>query len=266
MKKRHLLAFICGMMVALTVTAGLRFWMSEPTVAQSRTTLLISAAASLQDVLEELDPAFERANPSVRVDYNFGSSGMLQQQIQQGAPADIFISAAAQQMDMLERADLILSDSRRDLVTNRLVLVVPSNASLGLAGFQQLTDDRVRRIAVGEFRSVPAGQYAEELFRNLGILASLRSKFVFANNVRGVLAAVESGNVDAGVVYATDAKLSRQVKTVATAPADLHSPIAYSVAVLQSSNNAVAARIYERFLFDGQARAALIHFGFEIAK
>ncbi|HEY9658736.1 MAG TPA: molybdate ABC transporter substrate-binding protein, partial [Allocoleopsis sp.] len=231
MKRRQIFTLLSGFLAALLLTIAVRTLSPTPATAQS-TTLLIAAAASLQDALEELDPLFEAANPGVTVNYNFAASGPLQQQIEQGAPVDLFISAAARQMDALQAKDLIVTNTRRNLLTNSLALVVPHNSTLGLTGFRQLTNSSVQKIAMGEPRSVPAGQYTEEVFRNLGILDQLQSKFVYGNSVRNVLGTVESGNADAGVVYATDAKVSDQVKQVATAPSNLHSPIVYPVAVI----------------------------------
>lgn len=168
-------------------------------------------------------------------------------------------------MDALEQANLLVSGTRRNLLSNRLVLIVPRNSTANLTGFRQLTDSRVRRISVGEFRSVPAGQYAEQVLSNLGILEEVRPKLVFANNVRGVLAAVESGNVDAGMVYATDAKISNQVRQVATAPEKLHSPIIYPIAVIKDTRNSNAARTYVQFLSSSQAKEVLQKFGFSLA-
>lgn len=239
--------------------------MPTPVVAQS-STLLVAAAASLQDALEEISPLFVQANSDIAVNYNFAASGPLQQQIEQGAPVDVFISAASRQMDALQEKNLILADTRRNLLTNRLVLIVPRNSDLGLTSFRQLTNANVQRIAVGEPRSVPAGQYAEELFRNLGILEQLQSKFVYGNSVRNVLAAVESGNADAGVVYTTDARISAQVTQVATAPDDLHSPIVYPIAIIQDSRNVQSARQYEQFLQSNAAKAVFERFGFGIAQ
>ena len=187
----------------------------------------------------------------------------MQQQIENGAPADVFISAGKKQMDVLQEKGLILSDTRRNLLTNRLVLIVPINSS-EVSNFRQLTNAKVKRIAVGEPRSVPAGQYAEQVFINLGILQQIKPKFVLGNNVRQVLAAVESGNVDAGVVYATDARTSQQVKQVATAAENLHSPIVYPVAVLKNSKNISAAKEYIQFLFSNQARTLFQKYGFGI--
>lgn len=260
MKRRRIFAFICGL--AAFVLVALRLPSLSPGVAQENATLLVSAAASLQDALEAIDPLFEQANPTIRVNYNFASSGALQQQIEQGAPADVFFSAAQKQMDALQQKNLVLTDTRRNLLTNRLVLIVPRNSTLGLTSFYQLTGPNVKRVAVGDFRSVPVGQYSEELFSNLKILDPLRPKFVFGNNVRTVLSAVGSGNADAGLVYATDAKISDQVKQVATAPITTHSPIVYPIAVLRDSKNAQAARSYVQFLSDGQSGAIFQKFGF----
>ncbi|HEY9828270.1 MAG TPA: molybdate ABC transporter substrate-binding protein [Stenomitos sp.] len=229
-----------------------------PTLAS--TTLLISAAASLQDALKAIEPRFAQANPNIKLSYNFGASGALQQQIEQGAPVDIFLSAAQKQMSSLQQKGLLLAETRRNLLTNRLILIVPSNATAGLKGFRQLVS--VNRIAIGEPRSVPVGQYAEEVFKNLGILSQLQPKFVFGNNVRSVLVAVESGNVDAGIVYATDAKRSDRVKQVATAPAALHSPIVYPAAILQGSKKTAAAKAYMNFLASDTAKAVFRAYGF----
>jgi molybdate transport system substrate-binding protein len=234
-------------------------------VAQVNTTLLVSAAASLQDALQELKLIFQKTNGNVTINYNFGASGALQQQIEQGAPADIFFSAAEKQMNALESKGLTIPDTRRNLLTNRLVLIMPSNSKLNLANFRQLTDNNVKRIAVGEFRSVPAGQYAEQALKKLGILEQVRPKLVFGSNVRSVLAAVETGNVDAGIVYLTDAKTSKQVKVAATAE-NLHSPIVYPIAVIKSSKNPQAARGYIQFLSDKQAKTVFEKYGFGIAQ
>lgn len=265
MQRRRIFTLFSGFLATLLLAIGLRAIIPTPATAQSAT-LLVAAAASLQNALEEIDPLFEAANRGVTVNYNFAASGPLQQQIEQGAPVDLFISAAAHQMDALQQKNLIAADTRRNLLTNSLVLIVPHNSTLGLTGFRQLTDSSVKKISVGEPRSVPAGQYAEEVFTNLGVLEQLRPKFVYGNSVRSVLGTVESGNADAGVVYATDAKISEQVKQVATAPESLHSPIVYPVAVVAASRNQQAARTYEQFLSSRQAQDVFKKYGFGIAQ
>jgi len=266
MKRKNFFAFICGVAIALILATSLK-WLNLPVVvAQANTNLLISAAASLQDAIKEIQPLFQKTQPDVKVNYNFGASGALQQQIEQGAPVDIFFSAATKQMNALQNKNLILPDTRRNLLTNRLVLVVSSNSGLAINNFDRLTDNNIKRIAVGEFRSVPVGQYSEELFQKLGILEQVKPKLVFGNNVRNVLAAVESGNADAGIVYTTDAKLSDKVRVMATASEDLHSPIVYPIAVISSSKNPDAAKKYIQFLTDRQVRSVFEKYGFGIAK
>jgi molybdate transport system substrate-binding protein len=266
MKRKHVFAFLLSLIVTLSLTVGLQFFTPTASFAQGNATILVSAAASLQDALEELDPVFEKAHSGTTVNYNFGSSGALQQQIEQGAPADIFFPAATKQMDALQEKNLILLDTRRNLLTNRLVLIVPNNSTLGLNSFNQLTENNVKRIAIGEPRSVPVGQYSEELFTKMGILDQIKSKFVLGNSVRNVLAAVESGNADAGVVYTTDAKISDKVKQVATAPENMHSPIVYPIAILKGSKNPEAAKTYEQFLSSSEAKSTFEKFGFGIAQ
>jgi molybdate transport system substrate-binding protein len=262
--KRQISTFWGCLLATLTLSVGLKMMAPAPVNAQP-TTVLVAAAASLQNVLEQLDPVFESANAGVTVNYTFAASGPLQQQIQQGAPVDVFISAATPQMDALQTKNLILTDTRRNLLTNRLVLVVPNDSTLGITSFRQLTNASVRRISVGEPRSVPAGRYAQELFTKLGILEQLRSKLVYGNSVRSVLGAVESGNSDAGVVYVTDAKISNRVRQVATAPKNLHSPIVYPIAVIRSSRQQTAARAYVQFLRSQPAQTRFQTAGFGIA-
>jgi molybdate transport system substrate-binding protein len=230
---------------------------------QTNTNLLVSAAASLQETLEEIKPLYQQTKPKKNITYNFGASGALEQQIENGAPVDIFISASKKQMDALESKKLLIKETYRNLLTNRLVLIVPKNAS-SISSFRQLTNSNIKTIAIGEPRSVPAGQYAEEVFTKLGILEQVKPKFVLSNNVRQVLTTVASGNADAGIVYLTDAKISPQVKIAATAENSLHSPIVYPVAILKNSKNVSAAKEYLQLLFSNQAKAIFEKSGFGI--
>lgn len=263
MKRRRILTCLSGFLAALLLAIGCKT--VTPISTDAPASLLVAAAASLQDAIEEIDPLFESANPGTTVSYNFAASGPLQQQIEQGAPVDLFISAAARQMDALQEKNLIVANARRDLLTNSLVLVVPRNSRSGLTDFRQLTNFSVKRISMGEPRSVPVGQYAEELFRNLGIWEQLQPKFVFGNSVRNVLGTVESGNADAGVIYATDVGISDRVTQVATASSDLHAPIVYPMAVVAASPNQQAAQAYAQFLMSSQAQAVFKRYGFGIA-
>jgi molybdate transport system substrate-binding protein len=187
--------------------------------------------------LAEVGKVFQQQVPQVELVYNFASSGSLQRQIEQGAPVDVFISAAPRHMDALAAKGLLLADSRQDLLTNQVVLVTQADGQANgeaIFEFEALTDDRVQTITIGDPDSVPAGQYAKQVLDSLGLYDSLQgaNKLVFAKDVRQVLTYVETGNVEAGLVYATDAALSPQVKVVAMAPVGSHQPIVYPVAAL----------------------------------
>jgi molybdate transport system substrate-binding protein len=254
----------CGLLMGLTLGCQSNPIQEKGTESAPQT-VLVSAAASLKDVLTKVDALFEQSHPGVKVTHNFGASGAIQQQIEQGVPSDVFIAAGKQQLDALQAKGLVVTQTRRNLLTNRLVLIVPKRSTLQLKGFQSLVDPRVKKIAVGEPKSVPVGQYTEEVFRNLAILAQLKPKLVLGNSARGVLAAVESGNVEGGVVYGTDAKISGQVRVVATAAKNLHSPIVYPVGVLKSSRDMKSAKAYVQFLSSPSAQRIFIDAGFGIA-
>lgn len=261
MKSRKLLVFITTALATLLLTIGLPSLISSPVSAQSNTSLVVSAAASLKEVLEEIKPLYQQSKTNVKINYNFGSSGALQQQIEQGAPADIFISAAKKQVDALEQKGLLVAGTRNIIAKNKLVLVVPKNA-VGITSFYNLKDTKVKKIAIGEPRSVPAGQYGQQVLEKLKIWSAIKSKLVFANNVRQVLASVETGNADAGLVYITDAKISAKVKIVVIADEKYHSPIIYPLAVIKSSKNVDAAKKFSQFLSSNQAKAVFKKYRF----
>ena len=262
MKRRQILGLIVTAVTSLLLAVGLRLVDPSSVAAQSNTNLLISAAASMKDTMAEITPLYHKGQPNVNINYNFGASGALQQQIEQGAPADVFISAGKKQMDALEQKGLLVPGTRSNLANNRLVLIVPNDSSAGITSFNNLSDAKVKRIAVGEPRSVPAGQYADQVLKQLNIYDQVKSKLVYANNVRQVLSAVESGNADAGLVYATDAKVSNKVKVVVVADQKYHSPIVYPMAVLKSSKNVGAAKDFVQFLSSDSAKTVLQKYGF----
>lgn len=236
----------------------------SPVEAGDPVTLLVGTAVSLQSAMEAIQPGFEATYPEIRLDYTFAASGQLQQQIEQGAPIDVFFSAGVAQMDALENGGHLLPDSRRDVLGNTLVLIVPKDSTLGLTEFTDLTQADVPQISVGDFGSVPAGQYAEQVFRTLGILDALQGKFVFVNTVREVLAAVSSNNLEAGILFATDAALSDQVSVVATAEADWHDPIVYPIAIVNDTPQPEAALTFLDYLASDSAQTVFTNHGFTI--
>ena len=264
MQRRQCLIFVLVSLFSWFISVGCSSRV-PPVVSEADgdVTIIVSAAASLQNTLEAIALQFTKAYPHITVDYNFASSGTLQRQIEQGAPADVFFSAATKQMDALVDKALILPDSRQNLVANRLVLVAPVASSLTITDIAQLKDTSVSSVAVGEFRSVPAGQYAEQVLQKLKLLDRLQSKFVFGNNVRSVLAAVASGNVELGIVYATDAALSDQVKVLTTVPGEFHQPIVYPIAIVQTSDHPEAAQTFIDFLTTDTAQTIFEDVGFD---
>jgi len=229
----------------------------------AQTKLTISAAASLKDSLAEVETSYKQSHSNISFDNNFGSSGSLAIQIDQGAPVDIFLSAAAKPMDDLNSKGLIVAATRRNLLRNSLVLIVPLDSQL--KDIQGLTSSAIRVIALGDPASVPAGQYGQQTLTALHLFDGLKAKFVFAKDVRQVLTYVETGNADAGLVYATDARVSGKVRVVAAAPESTHDPIVYPAAVVKGSRNADAARLFLNYLGSAPARAIFEKYGFTIA-
>lgn len=230
-------------------------------LANTPLSLTVSAAASLQKVMIDVQQLYNTVQPNVRIIYNFAASGALQQQIEQGADVDVFISAATQQMDALADKGLILADTRKDLLTNQLVLVVPNN-SQGITNFQDLARSRITKIAIGEPKSVPVGKYAQEVLNYFKIFSKVKNKIVFAKDARQVLSYVETANVNAGIVYLTDAKLSNLTKIVATAPAASHSPVVYPVAVVKNSRKTSVSKDFLQFLASQKAIKVYEKYGF----
>lgn len=223
--------------------------------------LTVSAAASLKTSLEEVGQAYAAERPGSPVVFNFGASGSLQQQIEQGAAVDVFIPAAEKQMDILEKEGLLADNTRTDLLENRIVLIVPEN-SPGIRNFTGLTSERIKKIALGEPDSVPAGTYAREVLVSFKVFESIKTKLVYGSDVRQVLTWVETGNADAGLVYETDAKTSERVKIAATAPGDSHEPVVYPAAVIKASKNINEAEKFMEFLTGEKSKTIFEKHGF----
>jgi len=227
------------------------------------TVLTVSAAASLTDALQEIESAYNHDHPTVELRNNFGSSGTLALEIEQGAPADLFFSAAAKPMDDLQAHGLLVAGSRSDLLRNTLVLIVPRGSQLN--SFEQLARPSVRSIALGDPASVPAGHYGQQTLTALHLLDGVRSRLVLGKDVRQVLTYVETGNADAGMVYATDALKSGKVRIVATAPDSTHDAIVYPAAAIAGGHNEAAAREFVEYLHSPAARAVFEKRGFAMA-
>ncbi|KQL49135.1 molybdenum ABC transporter substrate-binding protein [Brevibacillus choshinensis] len=236
---------------------------ATPAAQTEKAEIMVSAAASLTDALNELKTTFEADNPGITVTYNFGSSGKLAQQIGQGAPSDVFLSASAKDMNGLEEKQLITKDTRQDFTKNELVLITNASSSVAIDSFEKLTDPSLKHIAVGEPEAVPAGRYAKEVMDTLKIGDSLNGRLVYGSDVRQVLTFVESGNADVGIVYASDAASSKNVKVLATAKSEWHKPIVYPGAVVTASTHADAAKSFLSYLTSDKGKAILQKYGFQ---
>jgi molybdate transport system substrate-binding protein len=230
-------------------------------IARAEPPLRVSAAASLSDALREIDAEFSKAS-GTQVYLNLGASSTLARQIDEGAPGDVFFSADQAKMDALAAKGLILAETREDQLSNSLVVVVPADSRLKLASIKDLTTSRVSKIATGDPKAVPVGVYARSYFEKAGLWADLQRKMVATENVRAALAAVESGNVDAGIVYKTDAAISKKVKVALEIPPLEGLKIVYPMAVLKGSTQPRQAQKYLEFLDSPTAKAIFEKYGF----
>ncbi|MEJ8306167.1 molybdate ABC transporter substrate-binding protein [Saccharibacillus sacchari] len=283
MIKRKLNVFLLPMLALLLILAACGAKPAEPTATQAASqqtestteaatpatesvTLTISAAASLTDALNDIQKTYEAANPNVKLEFNFGASGALQQQIDQGAPADLFLSASTKNMQALLDAGLVEEKQEKNWLTNTLVVVVPKDAEAKVTKIDDLTGDLVKHVAIGIPDSVPAGKYAQEALTNAGLWDSLQDKMVQGKDVRQVLQYTETGNADAGFVYKTDALTSDQVQVAFDVETSSYSPINYPIGIVKATEHQEAAQAFYDYLQTSEALDVLTGYGFSVAQ
>jgi molybdate transport system substrate-binding protein len=228
--------------------------------------IVVSAAASLKDAFEALARRFEPGS-GVKVVFNFASSGVLQRQIEFGAPADVFASAGEREMDELQRQGLIDARSRADFAGNTLVLIAPATAGQPATTFADLARPQFKRIAIGNPQTVPAGHYAEQTLERNRLWDKVHGRLILAETVRQVLEYVARGEVDAGLVYSTDVGVAHgRVKVVAPAPEGTYGPIRYPIAIVKSSRHFDAAQKFLEFVLGTDGQGVLQKYGFETVK
>lgn len=223
--------------------------------------LQVCAAASLTDALQEIGNAFGRAH-HVTVRFNFAASSTLAMQIREGAPADVFVSADELQVDALERNGLVVRGSRRTVASNALVIVVPADSAMQVPNAAALAAGTVRRIAIADPQRVPAGVYARNYLQRVSLWPRIAPNVIPTENVRGALAAVEAGNADAGIVYRTDAMISRKVKVAAVIGGPDAPAISYPAAVLSQAGSQAVAAQFVNYLTSEPARRIFRRYGF----
>ncbi len=247
-------------MKKLALVVGVGLIMSQSAMAK----VTVFAAASMTNALQQVADDYQKVKPSEEVVFSFASSSVLAKQIEQGAPADIFVSADLKWMDYVAEKDAIVKDSRAILVGNSLVMIAPKDSKIDSV---DLSNDKWQKaldghfLAVGDPDHVPAGKYAKTALTHLGQWSSVESKLARANNVRAALALVEQAESPLGVVYGTDAAASQKVKVVATFPEDSHPPVEYPVALIKDHDSA-DAKAFLDYLKSDEAKKVLISFGF----
>ena len=223
--------------------------------------ITVFAAASLTDALKQVATAYQKRSPD-KILFNFAASSTLARQIEEGARADIFFSADEARMNALENKGLILKETRTSRLSNSLVIVVAAEGGAAIDNPQDLATQKVRRLALAEPKTVPAGIYAQEYLRKKNLWRSVESKVVPTENVRAALAAVEAGNAEAGIVYKTDASISKRVKVACEIPAKDGPDISYPMAIVSGSKQAESARKFLQFLASAEAGEIFKMFGF----
>jgi molybdate transport system substrate-binding protein len=247
MTRRFFLLLCCLALASTSMAANLR----------------VSAASSLTDALHDIAKIYERDTHDTLL-FDFGASSTLARQIAEGAPSDVFFSADELKMDQLQQRGYIVKASRRSILSNTLVIIVPSDSNLKIKSPADLADNAISNIAVAEPQSVPAGIYAKEYLRAQRVWDRIKDKIIPTENVRAALAAVESGNVQTGIVYRTDALISRAVRIAFEVPASQGPKISYSVAVVGDSKQKAAAQKFIDFLQSPPAQEVFRKYGFII--
>lgn len=270
MKKKFLAVLLAVAMVLGVTACGSSKDSSKSTTEavkkEETTTITLAAAASLEKCYtEKLIPMFEEENKEIKVEGSYDSSGKLQSQIENGMAADVFMSAATEQMNNLVKGKYISKGDVVELLENKVVLIAPKKGDEKVSSFKDIT--KADTIALGDPKSVPAGQYAQEIFTNLKNWNDVKKKASFGTNVTEVLNWVAKGSASCGVVYATDAASNKDVKVLAEAPADaLKTPVIYPVAALKKSKNKDAADKFVKFLQSEKVLKVFRSYGFTINK
>jgi molybdate transport system substrate-binding protein len=252
------------LILALILATTGSYLMKTETTVQKPTKpveIYVSAAMGLKEVLLDIQKEYEGKNPNIKIVYNLAAAGALATQIEQGAPADLFISAANKQLNELQAKGLLVPNTRRPLVSNDLVLITAKPAKLPLSSFQDI--EKVKSFGLGAPETVPAGQYGMEVLIKLGIWDTVKDRAVFAKDVRTIVTHVETGNVDAGIVFSTVAATSEKVQIVARAPEGSHEPIVFPAAVLSSATQPKAAGDFLAYLASPAGMDVFAKYGFK---
>jgi len=249
-------------LLVVSVIQSARFTFAEPTKE-----ITVSAAISLKEAFVEIGKIFRERHPGVKLVFNFGASGDLARQIEAGAPVDLFASAAQKDMGDIARKGLLVANSRADFASNKVVLVKFARSTIPLNSFQDLQKNEIKRVVIGNPKTVPAGRYAEEVLRYFSLWDVVKGKLIFAEHVRQGLDYVDRNEADAAILYSTDAFVGKkQVKMVATAPDGSHPPIIYPIALVKGTKNETLAKSFHSLVLSEEGKKVLQKFGFGILR
>ncbi|MDK2892658.1 molybdate ABC transporter substrate-binding protein [Methanohalophilus sp.] len=238
------------------------FAVNIPQESDSKTEITVSAASSLTECFTEMEKEFEKANPEINVQLNLASSGSLRMQIEGLAPIDVFASASKKHMDLLEQQGLIDNDSRRDFAENSLVMIIPTSSENSIMSPEDLINEAIKKVAIGDPETAPVGRYAKEALEVANLWDNISDKIVYAESVKQVLVYVENGEVEAGFVYMTDAMSADMDKIQVVAEIPVSTPISYPIAVIASSTEKEAAGNFVDFVLSDEGKAILKKHGF----
>lgn len=255
MGRNSLIAFL----LVVSVIRSAQFTFAEPTREMT-----VSAAISLKDAFAEIGKIFRERHPGVKLVFNFGASGDLARQIEAGAPVDLFASAAQKDMDDIDRKGFLVPSSRANFASNKVVLIKSAHSRIALNSFQDLRENEIKRLVIGNPKTVPAGRYAEEVLRNFSLWDAVKEKLIFVEHVRQGLDYVERNEVDAAILYSTDASArNKQVETAAVAPDGSHQPIIYPIALVKGRGNEDLAKSFRSLILSEEGKKVLQKFGFK---
>ncbi len=252
----------CAPLLFFLVILGINLSSAEPARE-----ITVSAAISLKNAFEEIGKVLEEEHPRTKVRFNFGASGDLVRQIEAGAPVDVFASAAQKDMDDIDQKGLITSGTRMNFAGNSVVLVKPGVSKIRMELFEDLRKPEVKKIVIGNPKSVPAGRYAEEVLKYLNLWKAVRDKLIFAEHARQALDYVARNEVDAAIVYSTDAMIRpKEVRIITKAPDKSHQPIVYPLGIVKGSNNQTLAEEFITLVLSTEGKNLLKKYGFETVK
>jgi len=264
MDKKRSLMVISVILILILAMALIAFVALPPAESDVRYEVTVSAAASLTESFTEVERKFEDTHPDIDIILNLAGSGTLRMQIEAGAPIDVFASASQKHMDLLESEDLIYTDTRHDFAENSLVMIVPRSSENTIRSLEDLEDVSITKIAIGDPGIAPVGKYTKGALEAASLWDDVSGKLIYAESVKQVLVYVESGEVDAGFVYMTDAMASDLDKIEVVAQIPVSTSISYPIAIVSSSDEREASQEFIDYVISDEGKGIFVKYGFTV--